>query len=101
MNWYIYAILDTVANELVGASGALAIFRNAAQAVRMFDDIMGNPQNKFSQRVEEYDLIQIGQLHTTEHPRFTALLDGQYEVVLTGKAWLATKQGEPKLVKES
>lgn len=102
--WTIYGILDLVANELVGGHGALHIFRHAAQAVRMFDEIMSASNSPLAKRPEDYSLVELGVLSAHERgdpPLYDATLIAGYNVVLTGSAWAATKQGEPKLVKES
>lgn len=102
--WTIYGILDLVASELVGGHGCLHTFRHAAQAVRMFDEIASNPNSPLAKRPEDYALVSVGDLITSEigsPPIFHAKVIGEYEIILTGSAWAATKQGEPQLVKES
>lgn len=97
-NGGIYAIYDTVANELVGTV-KLHIHKHPAAAVRFFSDVAADKNTSIGQHPQDYNLLCLGYL-TLENNIEPVKPDDQ--VVITGQAWLAAQApAEPKLVKES
>lgn len=89
-NGAIYAILDTVANDLVGMF-PLMVFKSPAAAVRYFQDAASNDKTQVGQHPEDYVLVCLGYM-TDAHTIATdkdALGDPAREIILTGKAWKA------------
>lgn len=85
----IYAILDTVANDI---GGQLLMLPNPTTAIRTFADIAQAKGTTVNAHVDDYVLIELAQIDTetgliTPHP--------EPEVILTGKAWLASAQQVP------
>lgn len=105
MRYQLFAILDLVAQELVGGHGAIHIFAHTAQAVRFFDDIASNAKSTLAARPQDYALVYLGDLLSNPSPDkpedFRTDLKADYHIVLLGNVWAASKQGQPELVKES
>lgn len=78
----IYAILDTVANEL---AGPLATHSNDTAAIRFFGDLLSNVEN-IAKHAADYHLLSLGTI--LEHHAIEALT----EVIMTGEAWLAAQK---------
>lgn len=85
-NGAIYAILDTVANDLVGMF-PLQIFKAPAAAVRYFSDAAANEKTQIGQHPEDFTLVCLGYL-TDNH---TIEANQEPEIIITGKAWLAAR----------
>lgn len=90
MNRYIYAIIDNVANDILGG---LIIQRADAAAIRLYGDIASMPESIMGKHPEDYDLVRLGNLDA-EHQ-----LVPDYKIIMGGEAWLAAQH--PQLVKES
>lgn len=80
MNTYIFAILDTVANALIGG---LLLHKHEAAAVRFYSDVATMKDSQIARHPQDFNLLQLGYLDD-EHQ-----LVPDYRVVLTGENWLA------------
>lgn len=86
----VYAVIDRVANILIGG---LQIHKHPAPAVRTFTDAATMEGSIIALHPADFDLVQLGHIledHTIEP---------EFEIILTGAAWLASQTQEPKLVK--
>lgn len=86
----IYAIVDTLADHMIGAGNGLTTHRHDATAIRMFSDIALSQGNMVNMHPEDFVLIQLGFLN--EDNQLEPLPENR--VVLTGAAWKAAQ--EPK-----
>lgn len=91
----IYAIYDTVAQEL---HGNLIRFRHDAAAVRVFQEVLQG-DNPIAKHPTDFELVHLGFINgPDEHGKFQLLDD--YKVILTGAAWLATQQNSHPQLQE-
>lgn len=86
----IYAILDTVANALVGT---IFIHRVDAAAIRMFGDIASRNDTIVGMHPRDFHLVTLGRL--TDDNQIIAAP----RVILTGDAWVAAQT--PRLVNDA
>jgi len=87
----LYAIKDTVANDLVGFTHAIMSFPNDNAAIRAFGEIATNPNSLVAKNIRDYELIALGQC---DEDTAWELVPGQ-RTVLTGKTWLSAQpQGD-------
>lgn len=90
----LYAIVDTKTNEIL--QGLLSLHRHPASAIRMFSDIASQERGPLAQHVEDYHLIEYGYLEEQDPDQGINRLVTTHDVILTGTAWLASTQPEPK-----
>lgn len=85
----LYAIRDTVANDLVGGTNAISVHKHDATAVRFFGDVMSNksPNNYIGQHPHDFELIRIGWIAANGD-----IIGADTDVVITGKQWTAAQQ---------
>lgn len=81
----IYAIHDTVANDLAGNVHALSIHKSDASAVRYFTDGLADVQTSLNKHAEDYNLIRLGFLNDKHE------IIPEQTVILTGAAWKAAQ----------
>lgn len=79
----IYAIIDTLADTLVGQ---LFIFRHDAPAIRFFSDLISDPQTAIARHPKDHKLVCLGGL--TDTNTFVAF---DAEDIITGEQWLASQ----------
>lgn len=78
----LYGIWDKVAEAYVGGIYSLMTFPHDAPAVRMFNDVAGNPQTDIGRHVDDFELRFVGVI--TEE----GVLHGENpRVVITGTAF--------------
>lgn len=87
----IYAIVDTVADDIVGPT---YLYGHDAPATRMFTDIAADKQTFISKHPSHYELVCLG--HIDENAKLVA----NFRVVITGAAW-ADAQEAAALAKET
>lgn len=80
----LYAIYDTIAEEYIGAP--IYTFPAAPAAIRFFTDILADKQTSVGNHPQDYELHQLGFLQSVD-----PVIAEHREVILTGKAWLATQ----------
>lgn len=81
---HIYAILDTVTDDIIGG---LQLHAHPASAVRTFGDIASDPKTTIAKHPHDFALIALGKL-TDEH---TLEPYQQPEIIITAAAWLAAQ----------
>lgn len=86
----LYAILDTVANAIVGS---IFIHRADAAAIRMFGDIASRTDTLVGMHPRDFHLVTLGRL-TDDNEIIAAP-----RLILTGDAWLAAQT--PRLVHDA
>lgn len=79
----LYAIEDTVANDLIGG---IHIHRHEAAAIRMFSDVAQLEGSMINRHPQDYQLIQLGHLDEKNQ------LVENYKLVMTGLQWAAAQQ---------
>lgn len=84
----IYAILDTVADMIVGG---LHLHKHDAAAIRMFTDIASSDGTTINRHPEDFVLVQLGTVIEYE-PHEPRRIESDYHTVLTGKQYLAVSQ---------
>lgn len=87
----LYAIRDIKAESLVGGEQCIVAMKHDAPAVRMFNDVAGNPQTLVHRHAEDFELVCLGEIVDD------AVLRG-YDiprVLVTGTAWLAAQNADP------
>lgn len=88
MRRIVTAIIDTKATDITG--NYLYIHKHMAQAVRMFQDAIANPEiPTMHQHPEDFELWQLGEL--TDENR----LEGAAELLITGAAARAAADARP------
>lgn len=88
----IYAIVDVAAGTIIGG---LQVYRHAAAAVRVFNDIAAAEGTAINKHPEDYHMLYLGKLNDD----FTIAGIKDPEVVISGRAW---KAGQPlSIVKEA
>lgn len=80
----LYAIIDLLSEDIL--QNIITLSRHPTPMVRMFTDLLTGKQGPIAQHPEDYILVRLGYLSEDRE------LDSQYEVVLTGKQWLANRQ---------
>lgn len=84
----IAAIIDTVANDIVGPIQA---FRHPAQAIRFFSDVASEPNTIVSKHIQDYVLTQFAHLEDD------LTMTPHREVIITGDQWFnAQRKHEEK-----
>lgn len=94
----IYAILDIIANMIVGG---LYMHKHDAVAIRFFNDVASQGDSLISKHPEDFDLIKLG---TLEEDNTITPVGEEPLTILTGKQWFALNQKEnapPKLVRNA
>lgn len=86
----VYAIIDTLAESMIGSGNALTMHHRDETAIRMFTDVALSPGNLVNMHPEDFSLIQLGYIN--ENHQLEPLPTNR--VVLTGAAWKAAQ--EPK-----
>lgn len=81
----LYAIMDTMAQDILGSTNAITIHKHEATAVRFFSDIAGTPGTLVNQHPEDCQLVRLAWL-TDDN---TILPDAA--VILTGAQWKAAQ----------
>lgn len=77
----IYGIWDKVAEDFIGGLYSLMVFPHDAPAVRMFNDVAGNPNTDIGKHVDDFELRFLGVLED-------GVLHGENaRVVITGTAF--------------
>lgn len=85
MNRSIYAIRDTVAQDIIGG---LLVFPHDAPAIRFFSDACAEKGSILNQHPQDFELLDLGQLETSGEisnlhcPR----------LVITGAQWKAQQE---------
>lgn len=82
-NGGIYAILDIVADAIVGI---LTIHRHDASAIRFFGDVAADSKSNVAQHPRDFNLIRLGYL-STDHRVVPA-----FDTIITGAQWAAAQQ---------
>lgn len=82
-NKMIFAILDTVANDILGG---VHIHRHEAAAIRFFTDVATMPDSIVGKHPRDFHLIQLGYL-ADDH----TLIPGN-KTIITGAAWLQMQE---------
>lgn len=77
------AIVDTLANEIVGP---IQLFPHQAPAIRMFGDVLADDRTAPAQHPDDHQLVMLG----TVDESMTIL--PQREVLLTGAQWRLMSQ---------
>lgn len=85
MTKMVFAIIDTVANDIVGP---LWTMQHAAPAIRAFGDIATKPMTGIHEHPGDFQLVKLG--HITDDLRLLP----DFEIILTGDTWLASQQRE-------
>lgn len=83
MQRILVAIVDTMANDY---AGSVMVVPHPNVGVRLFGDVCKDPQTQISKHVEDYQLVQLGIVQSDLH------ITDAYEVIITGKQWLAAQQ---------
>lgn len=78
----IYAILDLVANDIIGG---LHIHRHEAAAIRFFSDIANMPDSNINRHPADFQLVQLGHLNEKHQ------IVENYKLVITGAQWAAAQ----------
>lgn len=96
----IYAIVDTLAADLVGMRDSITLHRHDATAIRMFSDIANNPQTSINAHVEDYVLVCLGYINDDNQILCVSHSEAEggfhhHRVVLTGTAWKAAQEKQP------
>lgn len=83
MHRLIVAILDNKANDTVPQT-LIWVHKAVAPAIRMYTDAVTDTRGEMHKHVEDYDLVQLGTIDDENklHP--------DYEILMTGKAYLAS-----------
>lgn len=84
----IYAILDIIANMIVGG---LYMHKHDAVAIRFFNDVASQGDSLISKHPQDFDLICLG---TLEEDNTITPVGEEYRTILTGKQWLALQKKE-------
>lgn len=91
----LYAILDRIANELVGLRMyTIMCFRTDEEAARYFSDAINDTSSILNKHPSDYTLVRLGQIDDLGNITAT-----KPELVITGDTLLALQQ--PALVKEA
>ncbi len=85
MQRIIIAIKDTLADDI---TGNLIIVNHPAVGVRLFGDVCQDKNTNVARHIEDHELVQLGILQSDLH------ITDAYEVIITGKQWLAAQQGD-------
>lgn len=86
MKKLIIAIIDTVANDIVGNP---MLFSHPAPALRLFDDVARAGNNAVSQHVADHQLVKLGEIQIG--PDTDWEMQPSLEILLTGSQWLAVQ----------
>lgn len=87
-NGTLYAVLDTVADLIIGG---IQIHRHEASAIRTFGDVATMPNSVVAAHPGDFILVRLGHLDDSN------MLVPDHSVVMTGAQWLATQQtNEPQ-----
>lgn len=79
----LYAIRDRKAEAI---TGPIMQHKHVATALRLYHDLMLDPQSIANKHPEDYDLIRLGWLHED------LTIEESHHEVMTGKQWLAEKE---------
>lgn len=82
----LYAIVDTLAADILGNTNAITLHKHEATAVRFFSDIAGTQGTLINQHPEDCELHRLGWLMEDN----TVVPD--HAVIITGKLWAAAQQ---------
>lgn len=88
----IYAILDTVADMIVGG---LHLHKHDAAAIRMFTDIASSDGTTINKHPEDFELIYLGALYNPDPDGRHTIVDlggSKHTTIITGKQYLAVSQ---------
>lgn len=80
----IIAIIDNKAEDIT-PQHYLWIHRHIATAIRMFTDIINDPNTQVHQHPADYDLVQLGTLNELNR------LTPTYEILMTGRAYITAR----------
>lgn len=94
----IYVLFDVVAQMMVGPLSPLS---NDDVAIRMFGELMSDPQQPFAKHVGDYELRRIGVVDL-ELCEFAVALSAMgvpvpYVVTISGSQWLASQKSAAQL----
>lgn len=84
---YIYAIIDNLANEIVGTV-PLHVFRHENQAKRMFVTVARTPDSFIGKNLQDFDLWYLGTIDSNND------LTPAKELVMSGKQLKSTIEVE-------
>lgn len=82
-NGKIYAILDTVADTIIGG---LTIHKHDAAAIRFFADVASMPDSRVGQHPHDYNLMCLGCI-TTDNT-----IEADDTLILSGASWAAAQK---------
>lgn len=86
----VYVVIDQTAKSVLGS---LLCFQNDNLAVRFFDDLARDPQGSVSRHVQEYKIVQVGEVSQESGQLFPLK---RIREVYTGAKWMAA-QPKPKV----
>lgn len=78
----IYAILDTVSEQI---AGGLYLHKHEAAAVRFYADVASRPDTLVAKHPQDFNLVQLGYI-THENT-----IIPEYKTVLLGSTWIASQ----------
>lgn len=87
-NTAIYAIVDTLAESIIGG---LHTFKHDAAAVRFFSDVASQPDTIIAKHLNDHQLVCLGTLDEST----ATIVNTETRVVLTGSAWFLSRAEEP------
>lgn len=86
----IYAVIDTLANDLVGP---VQTHKAEAIAVRFFSDIAAMRNSLIGRHPQDHQLVRLGWLLIDETADGnTPTIEPDYQVILTGANWAAAQR---------
>lgn len=83
----IYAVLDLVANDLLGM---LALHKSEATAIRMFADIADAKGTIVNQHPGDFALLLLGNIFYTDDAPYVKIVPDR-RIIFTGEQYLATQ----------
>lgn len=95
----IIAIMDTLANDIVGP---LTIHQSDAAAIRFFGDVASHPDSQVGRHIEDYELVAIATIDDAGDLQVLPVNhDFRPRIILTGRQWAAVQQRAAELNKET
>lgn len=88
----VYAILDTIADQLIGG---LVHYKHDAAAVRFFSDVAAMKESLIAKHPQDFDLIRLG--YITHHHE----MEPNNAVILKGSMWAAAQNDHGPLQLEA
>lgn len=94
---HLYAIVDTLAKDLVGGISAVTAHKHEATAMRFFSDMATAQGSAIPAHADDFEFVRLGYL--TVHTDGTISIEPDPRIAITGRQWLdnylaATKKGD-------